>query len=158
MGSRRVWSALLVAAMAAGTGAAAACVIGSALTVTDTQSGFAGVTGTVWTIRPDCTFAVARVLAGARREPHRTGTLTQAQQERLEDILGRNAARDLSGRFGSPVQVNGREIKLELSGHSASLLMGPGETSSAAIRAAGPGDAAKRLLETAAAIERLLGP
>jgi len=36
------------------------CPLSAALTLKDTQYGFAGETGTVWTIAPDFTFTIAR--------------------------------------------------------------------------------------------------
>ncbi len=36
------------------------CPLSAALTLKDTQYGFAGATGTVWTIEPDFTFMIAR--------------------------------------------------------------------------------------------------
>jgi hypothetical protein len=35
------------------------CPLWAALTIKDTQYGFAGATGTVWTIAPDFTFTIA---------------------------------------------------------------------------------------------------
>jgi hypothetical protein len=36
------------------------CPLSAPLVLKDTQSGFAGETGDVWTIAPDCSFTVAR--------------------------------------------------------------------------------------------------
>src|SRR5690348_3372092 len=61
------------------------------LTVKDMQDGFAGTTGTVWTIKPDCTFRVSRLLNQKVTEPYREGRLTPEQRARLSEILTKGA-------------------------------------------------------------------
>src|SRR5262245_35350785 len=67
------------------------CPLKMALTVKDTQDGFAGTTGTVWTIKPDCTFRVSRLFNQKVTEPYREGSLTPEQQARLSEILTKGA-------------------------------------------------------------------
>jgi hypothetical protein len=62
---------------------ATGCGLKMTLTVKDTQDGFAGTTGTVWTIGLDCTFRVSRVFGPQVAEPHRTGRLTPEHEARL---------------------------------------------------------------------------
>jgi hypothetical protein len=50
---------LFVALLNSGTIMSQKCPLSARLTLKDTQSGFAGETGTMWTIEPDCTFTIA---------------------------------------------------------------------------------------------------
>src|SRR5215468_4398821 len=76
-----------------GTVLAQQCPLTAPLTIKDTQDGFAGQTGTVWTIAPDCTFVVAHQI-GPRSDPIKQGRLTAGQQARLGEQLARSAVSD----------------------------------------------------------------
>jgi hypothetical protein len=127
------------------------------LTVTDTQDGVAGTTGTIWTIEPDCTFRVSRLFGQHVAAPHRQGSLTPEQQARLSDILAHTAVAELPAQMGKPPAVNARRITFEYGGKVAVLAMGPGNRDRDALRAGGPRDPARRLLEGAEAVQDMLG-
>src|ERR1700681_2172423 len=86
------------------------CPLSAPLTVKDTQNGFAGETGTVWTIAPDCSYTVARQIGLKTFDPDRQGRLTPEQQARLKELLDRMSAAGLPRQLGSEPQVNARRI------------------------------------------------
>lgn len=133
------------------------CMLKMTLTVQDTQDGFAGTTGTVWTIRPDCTFGVSRLFGQHVAEPYLKGSLTPEQQAELSTILAKAAAVELPARIGETTPVNQRRIILEYAGKVSVLTMGPGDRDMDALRAGGPLDPARRLLEVADAVKDMLG-
>ena len=133
------------------------CLLKMTLTVKDTQDGVAGTTGTIWTIEPDCTFRVSRIFGQHVAEPHLQGSLTPEQQARLSDILAKTAVAELPAQMGETPSVNARRITLEYGGKVAVLSMGPGDRDMDALRAGGPLDPARRLLEVADAAKDMLG-
>src|SRR5215813_5471205 len=88
------------------------CMLKMTLTVKDTQDGFAGTTGTIWTIEPDCTFRVSRLFGQHVAEPHLKGTLTPEQQARLSAVLAQTAASQLPAQMGETPSVNARRMVL----------------------------------------------
>src|SRR5437016_6273369 len=86
------------------------CPLKMTLTVKDTQGGFAGTTGIVWTIRPDSTFCVSRLFGERVLEPHHQGNLTSEQKARLSEILTQGKLADLPAQLGEAPQVNARRI------------------------------------------------
>jgi hypothetical protein len=133
------------------------CMLKMTLTVKDTQDGFAGTTGTSWTIEPDCTFRVSRLFGQHVAEPHLQGSLTPEQQARLSDILAKTAVAELPAQMGETPLVNARRITLEYGGKVSVLSMGPGDRDMDARRAGGPLDPARRLREVADAVKDMLG-
>jgi hypothetical protein len=132
------------------------CMLKMILTVKDTQDGFAGTTGTVWTIDPDCTFRVSRLFGQHVAEPHLQGSLTPEQQDRLSAILAKVEAAELPAQMGETPSVNARRITLEYGGKVSVLSMGPGDRDMDALRAGDPLDPARRLLEVADAVKDML--
>src|SRR5262244_1046123 len=80
------------------------CMLKMTLTVKDTQDGFAGTTGTVWMIEPDCTFRVSRLFGPHVAEPHLKGALTPEQQARLSAVLAKTAVSELPAQIGDATQ------------------------------------------------------
>ena len=76
------------------------CMLKMTRTVKDTQDGFAGTTGTVWMIEPDCTFRVSRLFGPHVAEPHLKGALTPEQQARLSAVLAKTAVSELPAQIG----------------------------------------------------------
>ncbi len=133
------------------------CPLSAPLTVTDTQAGFAGETGTVWTISPDCSFTVARQIGLKVLDPHNQGRLTAEQQQRLKDLLGRMTAAPLPKQVGGVPQVNARQITLSYGGEQSILALPPGGGDVGALRAV-PGDGpAGRMLELADVLKGMIG-
>ena len=155
---RTVRTALLSLSLAAAFMAphqvlAADCSVKPMLTVKDTQDGFAGTTGTIWTIKPDCSYDVARVRAGEVSPPHLKGQLTPEQQSQLTAALSAAAVETLPARIGEPAPVNARQITIEYGGKTAVLNLGMGG-------AAPPGvsnDAASRVVEIGRIVKTVTG-
>ncbi len=129
------------------------CPMISTLTVKDTQDGFAGQIGTVWTISPNCSFTVSRQIGPQITSPHREGRLTQHQWARLGGLLSRLEQLNLPKQFGPGPRVNARRIIFLYGEKQATLLLPPG---------APPPDLdafepAWRLLELASAVREALG-
>jgi len=125
------------------------CPLSAPLTIKDTQSGFAGETGTVWTITPDCSYTVARQIGLQTLDPHKQGRLTLEQQALLKALLDRIAASGLPKQLGTATQVNARRISLSYDGKDSILTLAPGGGDLSAIRAAAGSDAARALLDLA---------
>ena len=123
----------------------------------DIQSGFAGETGTVWSIAPDCSFTIARQIGAKVLEPHKRGHLTIDQQARLKDMLDRSAQLDFQNRRGVSPQVNPRRISLSYGGREAVLTLPPGGDAIGELRASSGDDRAKTILELATAMKGMLG-
>jgi hypothetical protein len=136
---------------------ATGCGLKMTLTVKDTQDGFAGTTGTVWTIGLDCTFRVSRLFGPQVAEPHLTGRLTPEHEARLSALLAKAAAAELPAQLGETTLVNARRITLEYGGTISVLSLEPGDRAMDALRARGPRDPARRLLEVAEAVQDMLG-
>jgi len=131
------------------------CPLSTPLTIKDTQGGFAGETGTVWTIAPDCSFAVARQIGLQTLDPHKHGRLTQEQQAEIKKLLGRVAAAGLPKQLGAGNQVNARRISLSYDGKDSVLTLVPGAGDLGALRTAGGNDAAGVLLDLADQIKSM---
>jgi hypothetical protein len=132
-----------------GTIMAQECLTSGPLTLKDTQDGFAGETGTVWTIAPDCSFKIARQIGLKILGPHKQGRLTAEQQARLKDVLDRVAVAGLAKQLGAGSQVNARRITLSYGGKESVLTLAPGGGDLGSLRAAAGNDPAGALLELA---------
>jgi hypothetical protein len=131
------------------------CPLSAPLTIRDTQSGFAGETGTVWTIAPDCSYTVARQVGLQTLDPHKQGRLTPEQQTQLKELLGRVAAAGLPSQPGAGTQVNPRRISMSYEGKDSVLTLPPGGGDLGAMRSAAGGDAAGALLDLADRIKAM---
>jgi hypothetical protein len=125
------------------------CPLSAPLTIKDIQSGFAGETGTVWTIATDCSYTVARQIGLKTLDPHQQGRLTPEQQAHLKELLGRVAAAGLPKQLGATTQVNARRVSLSYDGKDSIVTLAPGGGDLGAIRAAAGNNAAAALLDLA---------
>jgi hypothetical protein len=91
--------------------------------VVDVQGGFAGFTGTAWTIEPSGKWTTARVF-NQKRDMEKTGALTKDQLAKLAKEL---AAYDLSSLkgFGKPV-TNPHQVTVRWGKQEATLIVAPG--------------------------------
>jgi len=131
------------------------CPLSAPLTIKDTQSGFAGETGTVWTIAPDCSYTVARQIGLQTLEPDRRGRLTAEQQSRLKGLLDRMLAVRLPKELGGGSQMNPRHIALSYGPTEAVLTLAPGGGDLGALRAVPGNDPAGTLLELAEQVKEM---
>ncbi|MGH7064792.1 MAG: hypothetical protein ACREET_12015 [Stellaceae bacterium] len=148
---------LLAWLLVSGVAVAQECPLAAPLTVKDLQSGFAGETGTVWTIEPDCSFTVARQIGPKVGDPHRRGKLTPKQQTRLRELMAQVEAAALPEVLGAPPQVNARKVTLAYGAKRAVLHLAPGGGELHGLRAAAGGDRAARMLDLAAAVKDMTG-
>lgn len=155
---RRCGLGLLLAWLfVSGVAVAQECSLAAPLTVKDLQSGYAGETGTVWTIEPDCSFTVARQIGPKLGEPHRRGKLTPEQQTRLRELMAKVEPASLPEALGAPPQVNARKVTLAYGGKTAVLHLAPGGGELHGLRAASGGDRAAHMLDLAAAVKAMTG-
>jgi hypothetical protein len=147
----------LAGLLISGTIMAQECPLSAPLTVKDTQGGFAGETGTVWTIAPDCNFTVARQIGLKILDPHKQGRLTSEQQARLHELLDRMAVVALPERLGGEPQVNARQIALSYAGKQSVLNLPPGGGDLNALRRATGDNPAGRMLELADILRDMTG-
>ena len=61
--------------------------LSATFTLKDGQGGFAGITGLIWTVRPDGTWDRKRFINRSMRKPDMQGKLTAKQQQSLADVL-----------------------------------------------------------------------
>jgi hypothetical protein len=133
------------------------CPLTAPLIMKDTQGGFAGQTGTVWTVAPDCSFTVARQIGAKTADPYKQGRLTPEQQALLKEMMDQMAAAPLPERLGSGPQANARQIMFSYGDREAVLTLAPGGGDLGALRAAAGDDAARRMLEMADTLKGMTG-
>ena len=132
---------------------AADCPVKPMLTVKETQDGFAGTTGTIWTIKPDCSYDVARLRGGEVSPPHLKGQLTPEQQSQLAAALSAAAVETLPARIGEPAPVNSRQISIEYGGKTAVLNLGMGDPALPGVS----NDTARRVVEIGRIVKAVTG-
>jgi hypothetical protein len=126
--------------------------------VKDTQDGFAGQTGTVWTIAPDCKFTVAQQIGPKTGEPIKQGRLTADQQLRLKELLKRADVEELPEKMGDGPPVNARRVTVAFAGKVSVLTLAAGAGDLKDLRAAaGSSGPAGRLLDLAEALRDMTG-
>ena len=133
------------------------CPLSAPLVLKDTQSGFAGETGNVWTIAPDCSFTVARQIGLNVLDPHKQGQLTPQQRTELKDMMARMTATALPEQLGAGPQVNARRITLSYGGKQSVLSLPPGGGDFGALRAAAADDPTRLMLDLANDLKAMTG-
>jgi hypothetical protein len=131
------------------------CPLSAPLTIKDTQSGFAGETGMVWTIAPDCTYTVARQIGLQVLAPEKHGRLTPEQQSQLKELLDRMPSTGMPTELGGQPQANARRITLSYGKTASTLTLAPGAGGSGPPSAARGTDPAATLLELADRIKAM---
>ena len=133
------------------------CPLSEPLVLKDTQSGFAGETGNVWTIAPDCSFTIARQIGLNVLEPHKQGQLTPEQRAQLKQLLDRMTAAALPEQLGGGPQVNARRITLAYGGKQSVLNLPPGGGDLGTLRAAAGDDSTHLMLDLADNVKAMTG-
>jgi hypothetical protein len=133
------------------------CPLSAPLVLKDIQSGFAGETGNVWTIAPDCSFTVARQVGLNVLQPHKQGQLTPEQRAELKGMLDRMAATALPEQLGAGPQVNARRITLSYDGKQSVLSLPPGGGDIAMLRGAAGDDSTRLMLDLADRLKAMAG-
>ena len=133
------------------------CPLSAPLVLKDTQSGFAGETGSVWTIAPDCSFTVARQVGLNVLQPHKQGQLTPQQRLQLKQMMERMTATALPEQLGGGPQVNARHITLAYGGKHSVLTLPPGGGDLGSLRAAAGDDSTRLMLDLANDLKAMAG-
>jgi hypothetical protein len=133
-------AAALILGIATAMASSAAERLSAPLELKVSQSGFAGVTGTVTTIEPDGTYRVSGFVNDMTRPPESEGKL---QPEALDELARSLESRDfarLPAELGETPPVNAKTLTLRYGGHSTTLSLPPGTDLPAgtAARAGGP--------------------
>ena len=127
------------------------------LVVKDLQSGFAGETGTVWTVTSDRSYTVARQIGLKVLEPHAQGQLTLEQWTQLQALGDRLAILSSPAQQSEEPQVNARQITLSYGGKQTMLALPPGRPDRGAQRSAGADDATRMMLELVDDLKAMTG-
>ena len=133
------------------------CPLSVPLVLKDTQSGFAGETGNVWTIAPDCSFTVARQVGLNVLDPHKKGQLTPQQRTQLKEMLDRMTATALPEQIGGEPQVNPRRVTLSYGGKQSVLNLPPGGGDLGTLRAAAGDEPTRLMLDLADNLKAMTG-
>jgi hypothetical protein len=133
------------------------CPLSAALVLKDTQGGFTGETGMVWTIAPDCSYTIARQIGLRVLDPHKQGRLAPEQQARLDELLDRMAAAPPPERLGGEPQVNARRITLSYGAIQSVLNVPLGGGDPSRLRAAAADEQTRRMLELADDLKAMTG-
>jgi hypothetical protein len=133
------------------------CPLSAPLVLKDTQSGIVGETGSVWTIAPDCSFTVARLIGPKVLDPYKKGQLTPQQRTQLKELLDRMTATALPEQIGGPPQVNPRRITLSYGAKQSVLSLPPGGGDLGALRAAAGDDTSRLMLDLASHLKAMTG-
>jgi hypothetical protein len=132
------------------------CPISAPLTLKDIQSGFAGETGTVWTVAPDCSFTVARQIGSKTLPPHKRGQLTPEQQAVLKDMIGRIGIAALPEQFSEGSPVNARRITLSYAGKQTTMVLPPGGGDPSRLRETAGDGPAGQILKLAQTLKQMM--
>ena len=98
----------------------------SSLTLRDSQGGFAGYSGEVWTIAPDGHFTIAHFLNDKIAAPHRQRDLSLAELKSLARVLCKNHLLQLPDSLGSEPKVNPHSLNLSFGTKQTTLVLPPG--------------------------------
>jgi hypothetical protein len=97
------------------------------LVLRDSQQGFAGVSGEIWTIKPDGHFSIARFLNGRVDRPYWTRKLTVSELKELAGVLAARRFFDLPNSLGSASMVNAQLVTLTFGTKESTLALSAGE-------------------------------
>lgn len=107
------------------------------------QSGFAGVTGTIYEVEPDGAWSMASFVNETRRPPESTGTLDAEQLAALAELLHGDIASDIS----AAPPVNPTLIEIRYGSETWTVAMPPGTEFSGCDDAADTGCQVRRVAE-----------
>ena len=86
--------------------------LAATLTLKDGQSGFAGVTGFIWTVRPDGSWDRKRFINARIDKPDQQGKLTAKQLQSLADVLAHAQIHKLPAKLGKLRGANPHVVTL----------------------------------------------
>jgi hypothetical protein len=95
------------------------------LEVRDSQSGFAGISGTVWRIEPDGRYVGARFANQIEGPPVLSGKLDPQTLARLAELLRSDAWQSLPAHLGEGDPVNVRTLSISQGARTVTLELPP---------------------------------
>jgi hypothetical protein len=138
------------------TDARADCSLTEPLTIADTQDGFAGQVGTVWTITADCSFSIARQIGSKVGEPERQGRFTAEQRKAFTELFAEARIADLPSELGNGPTVNARRVTLTYGDKTAVLILPPGDMDLGMLATTLTDDPSKRVAVFADGVQTLI--
>jgi hypothetical protein len=86
--------------------------LSATLTLKDGQGGFVGITGLIWTVRPDGSWDRKRFINRTMRKADQEGTLTAKQLQSLADVLAHAQIHKLPAKLGKLRGANPHVVTL----------------------------------------------
>lgn len=128
------------------------------LTVTEQQSGFAGITGTTWTVEADGRYRAVRFVNERVEPPYKQGQLAAAPLRTLGATLERELA-TLPARLGQEAEINPRTVVIRFAQRTWTLALPPGQSIGEAWQqySANPADPRYRFLRAVRALLDSIG-
>lgn len=99
----------------------------SSLTLRDSQGGFAGYSGEVWTITPDGHFTIAHFLNDKVAEPSWQRDLSPSELKSLARVLCKNHFLGLPDSLGGEPKINPHSLTLSFGEKQTTLVLPPGD-------------------------------
>ena len=96
------------------------------LTLKDVQGGFAGITGLIWTVRPDGSWDRKRFINRSMRKPDQQGKLTAKQLQSLADVQAHAQVHKLPPKMGKFCGANPHVVTLTWGKHQCAWTLPPG--------------------------------
>ena len=96
------------------------------LTLKDGQGGFAGFTGSIWTVRPDGSWDRKRFINRTMRKADQQGKLTTKQLYSLADVLAHAQVDKLPPKMGKFRGANPHVVTLSWGKHQCAWTLPPG--------------------------------
>ena len=96
------------------------------LTLQDGQGGFAGITGSIWTVRPDGSWDRKRFINARMNKPDQQGKLTANQLQALADVLAHAQAYKLPDQLGKFRGANPHVVTLTWGKRKCAWTLPPG--------------------------------
>ena len=100
--------------------------LAATLSLRDGQSGFAGVTGFIWTVRPDGSWDRKRFITARVNKPDQQGKLTPEQLQSLADVLAHAQVHKLPPKMGKFRGANPHVVTLSWGKHQCAWTLPPG--------------------------------
>ena len=100
--------------------------LSATLTLKDGQGGFAGFTGSIWTVRPDGSWDRKRFINRTMRKADQQGKLTAKQLHSLADVLAHAQVDKLPHKMGKFRGANPHVVTLSWGKHQCVWTLPPG--------------------------------
>ena len=102
--------------------------LSATLSLKDGQSGFAGITGLIWTVRPDGSWDRTRFINRTMRKPNQRGKLTAKQLQSLADVLAHAQVDKLPPKMGKFRGANPHVVTLICGKHQSEWTLPTGSS------------------------------